>query len=133
MQACGAHMRVCICGATLRFVFFLCRWFCPFVCVSGSVSVPMQGWFGDAQGRWKVVKSAPVCCGFYFALFHVVVFLFQFLFHLSISLRHLALVTFFSFVYIILFHLSQFLSIYLASVFPCHSFTTSISSAGTPE
>lgn len=102
---------VCVFPLQVVLSICLCFWFCL---------LSMQGWFGDAQGRWKVVKSAPVCCGFYFTLFHVVVFLFQFLFlfHLSISLSRLALVTFFTVVYSILFHLAQFLSIYLASVIP---------------
>lgn len=68
MQACGAHMHVCICGATLRFVFFLCRWFCPFVCVSGFVSFPCRDGLvmHKGGGKWSnqllfAVVSISLC------------------------------------------------------------------------
>lgn len=74
MPVCGTHVCVCvyICGATLWFVFFLYRWFCPLVCVPGSVSFPRRD--GLVMHRevesgqisscllWFLSHSLP-CCG----------------------------------------------------------------------
>lgn len=35
-ECVNTHVSVCICGESLWFVFFLYRWFCPFVCLPGS-------------------------------------------------------------------------------------------------
>lgn len=140
MRVCGAHMHVCICGATLWFVFFLCRWFCPFVCVSGSVSFPcrdglvMHGEVESGHTRpcllWFLFHSIP-CCG---RSLSISISLLSFNLFTSPCPRYLR-----HFCVLNPLHLSQVPSICLASVFlslslfPCHSFTTSISSAGTPE
>lgn len=139
MRVCCAHMHVCICGATLWSVFFLCRWFCPFVCVSGSVSFPCRDGLvmhegGGKQSNkllWFLFHSVP-CCGLYFSISISL---------LSVNLPTSTLPSLSSSLLsaqsssslLVSFNLFGLCLSVSLSLFPCHSFTTSISSAGTPE
>jgi len=38
-ESVNVHVHVRLCGPSLWSVFFLYRWFCPLICVPGSVSI----------------------------------------------------------------------------------------------
>lgn len=124
-QCVNAHVHVCICRVTPWFVFFLYRWFCPLVCIPGSVSfLCMDG----LVIHWEVESGQTSSCLLWF-LSHSVP---RWGLALSISIS-LCLFSFY------LLHSTLCWLLYLPdlclsfSLPPCHSFTTSISSAGTPE
>lgn len=157
VPVCGSRICVCVCVSicvvTLWFVFFLYRWFCPLVCVSGSVSFPCRdGLVGCTRRRRKVVgPAAPVSCGFVFhsapscgLSLSICVSLFTFCLHHS-PLRASTALSFFTLVgeslSIFIFMFPSIRSVSLPHAAPpplhlsllCHFFATSISRAGTPE
>lgn len=128
---------VCICGVSLWLVFFLYRWFCPVVCVPGSVCFLCRGRFGDALGGGKWSNKRLSAMISFFSQSHFGAFLFLFLFVFVFTLLSVTLYS--PLTPLSSSHLSaksspslpvSFVSLSLS---PCHSFTTSISSAGTPE